>query len=884
MNGYLIRLGLAGLLLTAVPVHLPAQNPDQLDEFRRNRRMESSLDFWNAVRFELDIGKPDIAARYLRGLIERKPSARDLHAILDKDGMTPILQLRNVQVWSGNKKDQDQAKKDTEALIDSVIRANQARLTSEDRLRQLIHQLDETPEERIFAIRELYKSGAQAIPLMLQMFQQAKDPAKRQAISQALYKMGPSSVAPLVAALDSDDPQLKMEVLNVLHRSHVKQASQITPFLWFPSADRSEDPTVRTKASTMLAEFLNVPADRLTTPKAALTREAERFFQHKADFGDPKAVSVWRWDNGKVTQGWPNTPTIPASQAEQYYGQKFARQALALDPEYRPAQMVSLSLAVDKALEQAGPGASLERVSPQVAGLLDRADVDLLMDLADRSLKEGRNPVALAAIRALGQRAEVRAKKPLSGTESVLTRALYHPDTRIQMAAADAILRIPGPPPPKTATRIVDILSRALSPAAAVIPGRKVLVGLSDEGLRDRVRQILLTVGIQPVAVTNGKDAMRALRATSEIEGIIIDSTLPYPGLANLLAQIKQDVDVGQLPVLLAAIPETHTARMASAHFNELRGRVQGILRDTEKYQSLLRDMQANEDREKKNFEQEMNAIRRLTTQERETAFARIDKKYQSLREKAAQDFPGAAYLSREIPRLQQQIAQEVEIYDLESRVREASLARFVSRYPLVQVVNTSMLTDAQGIEYSLGDNIRRALAQVPLSEAEKKDVADRAMEWLANLSEGKPAGYDIRPAADRILDVVREGRLSPSGQKAGLRAAAHLEGERVQKVLATAILDGKRDAETRKAAIQAMIQNLQRQGPLLPRSDVDSLRELAGKPGTDPALRDQTNLLLGALRPTSRETGESLRQFRPGPQAPLPKPKAEAPPAEKKP
>ncbi|MFM7152113.1 MAG: hypothetical protein ACKO23_19980, partial [Gemmataceae bacterium] len=122
------------------------------------------------------------------------------------------------------------------------------------------------------------------------------------------------------------------------------------------------------------------------------------------------------------------------------------------------------------------------------------------------------------------------------------------------------------------------------------------------------------------------------------------------------------------------------------------------------------------------------------------------------------------------------------------------------------------------------------------------------------------------------------------SGQKAGLRAASHLEGERVQKVLATAILDGKRDAETRKAAIQAMIQNLQRQGPLLPRSDVDSLRELAGKPGTDPALRDQTNLLLGALRPTSRETGESLRQFRPGPQAPLPKPKAEAPPAEKKP
>ena len=50
--------------------------------------------------------------------------------------------------------------------------------------------------------------------------------------------------------------------------------------------------------------------------------------------------------------------------------------------------------------------------------------------------------------------------------------------------------------------------------------------------------------------------------------------------------------------------------------------------------------------------------------------FAKIEKKYQAMRDKAGQDFPGAYYLSQEIPKLEQQIAQEVEIYDLESRVR----------------------------------------------------------------------------------------------------------------------------------------------------------------------------------------------------------------------
>ena len=43
---------------------------------------------------------------------------------------------------------------------------------------------------------------------------------------------------------------------------------------------------------------------------------------------------------------------MTASQAEEYYGLFFARQALYLDPGYLPAQVIFLSLALDKGFDQ----------------------------------------------------------------------------------------------------------------------------------------------------------------------------------------------------------------------------------------------------------------------------------------------------------------------------------------------------------------------------------------------------------------------------------------------------------------------------------------------------------------------------------------------------
>src|SRR5205814_354636 len=134
----------------------------------------------------------------------------------------------------------------------------------------------------------------------------------------------------------------------------------------------------------------------------------------------PSAVIVWRWDNGIIVQGWPPASTISASKAEEYYGLRYARYALALDPEYRLAQEVLLALAVEKTLDTTDPSLPAAKVSPQIHALLTTINPDVVIAVLERAMNEQRTTIVLACVRALGDLAAVRASKPSGLTEPAL--------------------------------------------------------------------------------------------------------------------------------------------------------------------------------------------------------------------------------------------------------------------------------------------------------------------------------------------------------------------------------------------------------------------------------------------------------------------------------
>src|SRR5205823_3427681 len=100
-------------------------------------------------------------------------------------------------------------------------------------IRAFIKLLTASPEERAFAVRELNKSRAAAVPYLLDALRAAAgDPTERLAILQALQQLGPEAIGPLVAALDSTDTTFVIDVLDTLRKRYLRYAREIVPHLW----------------------------------------------------------------------------------------------------------------------------------------------------------------------------------------------------------------------------------------------------------------------------------------------------------------------------------------------------------------------------------------------------------------------------------------------------------------------------------------------------------------------------------------------------------------------------------------------------------------------------------------------------------------------------
>jgi CheY-like chemotaxis protein len=243
------------------------------------------------------------------------------------------------------------------------------------------------------------------------------------------------------------------------------------------------------------------------------------------------------------------------SQAEEYYGLRYARQALEIDPTYRPAQVIFLSLALEKAYERAGLDQPIDKGSPTIRDLLRTVNSELLVDVLERSLSDHRSAIALGAIKALGDLTDVRATRLKVTQAPALVKALNYGDRRVQMAAADALLRIPVLPPPQSSGRVVEILRRAL--AADAVP--KALLADANVPRAEAFAKAIKELGYESILVQNAREAMRKLEEASDIDVIFVDQALPDHGgnfIPYQLAQMRTDVNIGQLPLFILISPD----------------------------------------------------------------------------------------------------------------------------------------------------------------------------------------------------------------------------------------------------------------------------------------------------------------------------------------
>ncbi len=539
----------------------PARPSGEEEDYRRFFKRPTTTDeYWNAIQFEVDVGQYDLAAVHLRNLLNYKPSDADLVKLVDEAGIAAFLRLRNIRKWSDDPKVNEEALKNVEQLITRVTDAATKVRRDPARIQAYIKNLTASPEENAYALKELAKSGAVVVPYLIDAMRQAS-PEERVRYLDALERLGPDTFAPMVAALDSNDANLQVDLIRIFRKrlsaSTVRLIRrEVVPNLWFLASSPAVRDEVRRQATAALSFFLETPTDKLPPAIVELTRLAEAYYQHRIPFAHPNAVTVWRWDGQHVVEGWPGAPVISADKAEEYYGVRFASQALLLDPGYVPAQVVLLSLILDKAQSKAGLDQTLERAAPRVHDLLGTVQSALVNAVLDRALEEHRVSVILGAVRDLGERKEVRALRPLTKGQPPLVRALYYPDRRVQMAAAEAMLQIPESATSLATTRVVEVLRRAVAAEPEARQRPKVLIGYFNEDLRNRIAAAVTAGGYDAATVGTGRELMQRLGQASDIALLLFEEELPNPGLAQLLGQLQADRFASQLPILLtAALP-----------------------------------------------------------------------------------------------------------------------------------------------------------------------------------------------------------------------------------------------------------------------------------------------------------------------------------------
>jgi hypothetical protein len=769
------------------------------------KKPETAAEFWRAMNHEIELGQYKTAAGYLKGFLARNPSDEELLQIQDREGSTAFHRLLTIP----------ELRADAKPLVERVDAVVQKQLSDPKRLKALITNLTATPEERTYAIAQLSRSGAAAVPALIQALLRAGNSTERAALLSALAKLDRAIVPPLLAALDVDDANVRTELIDVLS----ERAEKATiPYLWYLSASPKQPSMVRERATRVLATFLghraeHVPlaevAASLPSAKAELTSEAERYYQHRVKFPDTGTVPVWRWDS--ATQQLVSD-MLPIDKAEEYYGLRFAGQALDLDAAYGPAQIVYLSFLLDNGGAREGARETLRSSNPE-----------LVIAVLRKALAENRLPVILTATGALGDQAEVRAIRGSGREPAVLVRALDYPDRRVQLAAADAVLRIPAPPTAPVAARVVEILARVVAGEPEANARPKVLLGFANEDIGNIAATNVRKAGYQPISVRTGRDVLRRLNEADDIDVLLLDAALPDPGLSSLLAQLRADRNAGRLPLLLTAPG----------------GREEPLRPITENYQQERQRVQTGRD-----------VAERFGRQ----GTSDLAERY---RQEAAQREEGLARLSKR--------------YGDESTHLEENLRRLTGRRPNITVLSASQIWDAK----SLGQALQARLADPtskPLDAAQGKDAAAKAIEWLARLARGEVPGYDVRPATGAILKALQSDDLA----NLAVEAAGHLPGTAPQRGLASVVLDAGRPEALRSAAAIELCRHIQQYGLVLTADQVHGIDNVYGT-AKEPRLKSNVALVLGSLHPDARQTGERLRSFRPALTAPAAKQPASA-------
>lgn len=518
---------------------LPPSRPSAIEEmYGPPQTLE---DFWQVIDRDLRFGLIDDAVRHATLLMQRQDLTPErVLELRERFGSSLLVRLQT----------HPELRKISAKLVEMANEAAGAKARDEARLRRYIGNLGKSASERAFAIDQLRAAGPAAVPLLVEAFRVGD--VDRVGLIEAFFDL-PRSTWPAVATLlDSGEPELLSLALDVLRNFRVPESADP---IWYVAGNTKNPIAVREHAFATLSYLTGKPIDELASPVEMLHRIARRYYRGEGEYPLRRpdgTVEIWHWQDGA-----PRSFFASVADAEEYYGTRYAREALALSPTNLDAKVLLLGFALERDAARLGIENAMPQAPRGVSETALAAGPELLTKVLDAAIAERRTAVVLGAVRALGHTGDHAAVGAHRADPGVLAQALNYPDPRVQVAAAAAMLELAGNRPLPQSTRILQTLTRAAlggtQPAALVIDG-------SDprgNALGSQLQQL----GYRFRLARSGKEGFRMAAETGAFDLVLIDPGIQNWNLDQTLANFRADARTAGLPIVVFLSPSTEARR-----------------------------------------------------------------------------------------------------------------------------------------------------------------------------------------------------------------------------------------------------------------------------------------------------------------------------------
>ena len=489
-----------------------------------------------AAQAAFRFGRPDEAKVYLAKFLADKPGDEILAAIA-KNHTEFLLQLST----------QADLQPEGKQTADALFAASERVLANPETIQDLIAQLS-SPEltARQLALERLELAQNAAINPLLRVLADKTRAAEHPHVRSALVALSPLTEEPLIAALETSDVDLKMQVIAMLARMKSRKAAV---WLLRPALDASAPPGVRELASAALKRIFGAAPDLY---------EAERYLRLELDrfqSGNLRKVSnpfdqvpVWQWNAAKHEV----VPvTLPRRAAGDWLAARAALDLAALKPTDPEARQSMLLANLELAKMMGGLDSPLSTDPGSIGAVGLSAGPKALSSVLVDALRIGRLPAAMGAAELLGQTGDPGILRTGSSA-SPLAEAMLSSDRRVRLAAALAAVKLAPGDPFTGAGRIAEVL-------AWLVPTRGenlVLVGHP----RGEDAQILVTfaqsLGFAGDAAYTGRVLTERAFANPDVAIILLSDAIDSPPVEELVQWLRRDYRTARIPIGVMARSE----------------------------------------------------------------------------------------------------------------------------------------------------------------------------------------------------------------------------------------------------------------------------------------------------------------------------------------